>query len=83
MDQAAPERGHALVPRSGLLEALEQFRATPAIAGAPLRFTVQDVYRFDSRRIVAGLVEAGNLLVGDRDRPASRQQALHAGAEGD
>jgi bifunctional enzyme CysN/CysC len=48
-----------------LLEALEQFKtATPAV-GAPLRLTVQDIYRFDARRIVAGLVEAGKLSVGD------------------
>jgi bifunctional enzyme CysN/CysC len=48
-----------------LLEALEQFRATPPIHGAPLRLSVQDIYRFDSRRIVAGLVEAGQVSVGD------------------
>ncbi len=48
-----------------LLEALEQFRATPPIAGAPLRLTVQDIYRFDARRIVAGLVEAGSVSIGD------------------
>jgi bifunctional enzyme CysN/CysC len=48
-----------------LLEALEQFRATPPIEGAPLRLTVQDIYRFDARRIVAGLVEAGSVSVGD------------------
>ena len=50
---------------TALLEALEQFRATPPVAGAPLRLTVQDVYRFDARRIVAGLVEAGSVSVGD------------------
>lgn len=48
-----------------LLEALEQFRATPPIEGAPLRLTVQDIYRFDARRVVAGLVEAGSVSVGD------------------
>ncbi len=48
-----------------LLEALEQFRSTPPIEGAPLRLTVQDIYRFDARRIVAGLVEAGSVSVGD------------------
>ena len=37
-----------------LLEALEQFRATPPIDGAPMRLSVQDIYRFDARRIVAG-----------------------------
>jgi bifunctional enzyme CysN/CysC len=47
-----------------LLEVLDQFRAAPPIQGAPLRLTVQDVYRFDARRIVAGLVEAGSVSVG-------------------
>ena len=66
--------GHGIVQRSdlmpwyqgpALLEALEQFRATPPLVGAPLRLTVQDIYRFDARRIVAGLVEAGSVSVGD------------------
>ena len=48
-----------------LLAALEQFRATPPVHGAPLRLSVQDIYRFDARRIVAGLVEAGHVSVGD------------------
>ena len=39
--------------------------ANPPIAGAPLRLSVQDIYRFDARRIVAGLVEAGSVSVGD------------------
>jgi len=48
-----------------LLAALEQFRAAPPVHGAPLRLNVQDVYRFDARRIVAGQVEAGRVAVGD------------------
>ncbi len=48
-----------------LLEALEAFRAAPPLEGAPLRLSVQDVYRFDARRIVAGLVESGRISVGD------------------
>jgi bifunctional enzyme CysN/CysC len=48
-----------------LLPALEKFRATPPIENAPLRINVQDVYRFDARRIVAGLVVAGSVGVGD------------------
>jgi bifunctional enzyme CysN/CysC len=31
----------------------------------PLRFPIQDVYRFDDRRIVAGRIESGSLKVGD------------------
>ncbi len=48
-----------------LLEVLESFRANPPASGGPLRVSVQDVYRFDARRIVAGLVESGSLSVGD------------------
>ncbi len=48
-----------------LLGTLEGFRSTPAPHAAPLRFSVQDIYRFDARRIVAGVVEAGRLSVGD------------------
>jgi len=70
----AAKFGHGLLRADGqtpwyrgpaLLEALEQFRSTPPIEGAPLRFTVQDIYRFDARRIVAGLVETGHIAVGD------------------
>lgn len=48
-----------------LLEALEQFRATPPAARAPLRLVVQDIYRFDPRRLVAGWVETGTVNAGD------------------
>ena len=48
-----------------LLDALEKFRANPPPSGGPLRFSVQDVYRFDARRILAGLVESGSISVGD------------------
>jgi bifunctional enzyme CysN/CysC len=70
----AAKLGQGLLQRAGetpwyrgpaLLEALEDCHATPPVAGAPLRLTVQDIYRFDARRIVAGLVEAGSLSVGD------------------
>jgi bifunctional enzyme CysN/CysC len=32
----------------------------------PLRFCVQDVYRFDGRRIIAGRIETGRLRAGDQ-----------------
>jgi bifunctional enzyme CysN/CysC len=48
-----------------LLEALGRFKASPPATGGPLRLVVQDVYRFDARRIVAGLLESGSLSVGD------------------
>ncbi len=49
-----------------VLEALDAFEPPAAPRDRPLRFPIQDVYRFDSRRILAGRVESGTLRVGDR-----------------
>ena len=49
-----------------LLEALDTFVPLPQPMDQALRFPVQDVYKFDTRRIVAGRVESGRLKVGDR-----------------
>ncbi len=48
-----------------LLRALDRLPAPSAEADGPLRFAVQDVYRFDERRIIAGRIESGTLRVGD------------------
>ena len=49
-----------------LLEALDSLRALPSADDLPLRFQVQDVYKFDERRIIVGRVESGRVRVGDR-----------------
>ena len=49
-----------------VLEALDELRDTAWPKDKPLRFPVQDVYRFDRRRILAGRVESGTVRVGDR-----------------
>lgn len=49
-----------------VLKVLDEFRTSEPPAHLPLRFSVQDVYRFDERRILAGRVESGTLKVGDR-----------------
>jgi bifunctional enzyme CysN/CysC len=46
--------------------ALDDFQVSAPPVDQPLRFPVQDVYRFDERRILAGRVESGRLKVGDR-----------------
>ena len=49
-----------------VLEVLDGFSVTEPMGDKPLRFPIQDVYRFDERRILAGRVEAGTIKVGDR-----------------
>ncbi|MDE3241410.1 MAG: adenylyl-sulfate kinase [Nitrospirota bacterium] len=49
-----------------VLDTLEAFRKETARREQPLRFPVQDVYKFDARRIIAGRLTAGRLKVGDR-----------------
>jgi bifunctional enzyme CysN/CysC len=53
-------------PGPTVLEALDSLEGLPAPDGQPLRFPIQDIYRFDERRILAGRVEAGTVKVGDR-----------------
>ncbi|MDQ6912842.1 MAG: GTP-binding protein, partial [Verrucomicrobiota bacterium] len=49
---------------SALLEALDELEAPDVPTNQPLRFCVQDVYRFDERRIIAGRIESGTLRAG-------------------
>ncbi len=48
-----------------IVEALDLIQKDPAQEDKPLRFPVQDVYKFDHRRIIAGRVESGALRIGD------------------
>lgn len=49
-----------------VVAALDQFRVQEPPKDQPLRFPIQDIYRFDERRILAGRVESGSIQVGDR-----------------
>ena len=51
---------------ANVLEALDLLEPQKRDADLPLRFCVQDVYRFDGRRIIAGRIETGTLRVGDQ-----------------
>ena len=44
---------------------LDEFQPPLSDAEGPLRLPIQDVYRFDARRILAGRIESGTLKVGD------------------
>lgn len=64
-----------------ILEALDQFATPVTPEGLPLRLVLQDVYRFDERRILAGRIESGRLAVGEEltfwpDRKRSRVKAI-------
>jgi bifunctional enzyme CysN/CysC len=48
-----------------IIEALDNFTTRPPREYQPLRFPVQDVYKFDHRRIIAGRIESGTISVGD------------------
>ena len=48
-----------------IVKALDSFMPTASPVDRPLRFPVQDVYKFDHRRIIAGRIEEGSLKVGD------------------
>lgn len=48
-----------------IVEALDNFDMPRFDEDLPLRFPLQDVYRFDERRILAGRIESGSLRVGD------------------
>jgi bifunctional enzyme CysN/CysC len=49
-----------------LLEALDGIQEAKERVDQPLRFPVQDVYRFDHRRILAGRIESGTLKAGEQ-----------------
>ena len=48
-----------------VVEMLDGFNVAAADETQPLRFPIQDIYKFDERRILAGRIESGTLKVGD------------------
>jgi len=66
-----------------ILSALDGFKITAPPEGLPLRFMLQDIYRFDERRILAGRIESGRLEVGQEiafwpDGKRSRVRSIEA-----
>jgi len=49
-----------------VLDSLAKFSSESERGEQPLRFPIQDVYKFDARRILAGRITAGSLKVGDQ-----------------
>jgi bifunctional enzyme CysN/CysC len=48
-----------------VVDVLDGFAYKPTLVDRPLRLPVQDVYKLDQRRIIAGRIESGRLQVGD------------------
>ncbi len=48
-----------------ITDMLDTFELPKSLTEQPLRFPIQDIYRFDDRRILAGRIEAGSLKIGD------------------
>jgi bifunctional enzyme CysN/CysC len=63
---------------ANVLEALDFLEPQKPAIDLPLRFCVQDVYRFDGRRIIAGRIETGTLKMGDQlvFSPANKSAAV-------
>jgi bifunctional enzyme CysN/CysC len=61
-----------------LIDALDQLETPKSASDEPLRFAVQDIYRFDERRIIAGRVESGSLRVGEQVlfAPANKESTV-------
>ena len=66
-----------------LVQTLDDLEQPVPPADLPLRFAVQDVYRFDHRRILAGRIESGTLRIGDTIAFApSNKESVVASIEG-
>ena len=68
------KEGDGIVERSSLMkwhagativETLDAFAQPELPVNRALRFAVQDIYKFDDRRIIAGRIESGQMSVGD------------------
>jgi len=49
-----------------IIDSLDSFQTAAPATDLDLRLPVQDVYKFDTRRIIAGRIESGRVKVGDR-----------------
>ncbi len=49
-----------------IIDSLDGFHTAAPATDLDLRLPVQDVYKFDTRRIIAGRIESGRVKVGDR-----------------
>lgn len=62
---SAPTENMPWYDGPNVLQVLDAFEMPKTLANRPLRFPIQDIYRFDERRILAGRIESGRIKVGD------------------
>ncbi len=48
-----------------ILDSIDSLEKAKGVEEKPLRLPVQDIYKFDDRRIIAGRIESGSLSIGD------------------
>lgn len=48
-----------------IIDSIDALEKEPELEQKGLRFPIQDVYKFDHRRIIAGRIESGSIAVGD------------------
>ncbi len=63
-----------------VLDSLSHFTLDAPETEQPLRFPIQDVYKFDARRILVGKITAGQLKLGDRlvFAPSNKSAAIQS-----
>jgi len=64
-ERAAHQKAMTWYTGPTITDMLDHFEPPQPVHEMPLRFPVQDVYRFDERRIIAGRIDTGTLRVGD------------------
>lgn len=62
---AAPSPNMVWYAGPSVVQTLDRFRVVTTAKDLPLRLPLQDIYKFDERRILAGRIESGILRVGD------------------
>ena len=62
---AAPSPNMAWYEGPSVVQTLDHFQIVTAAEDLPLRLPLQDIYKFDERRILVGRIESGILRLGD------------------
>ncbi len=61
-----PSKEMTWYKQAPLIDAMDIIETEKNLEGKALRFPIQDVYKFDDRRIISGRIESGTLAVGDQ-----------------